>query len=328
MQRRQLGKQGLTVSALGLGCMGMSWVLRRRPTTTSPSRRFIARIDLGMTFLRYRRGLWPVRERGARRPGARRIGATRSSSPPSSASTFATARPPAPTAGPSDVRAAVRRLAAARSASTTSTCSTSTASIRRCRSRRRSARWPSWCGRARCATSASPRRPGNDPPRACRAPDRGAANRILALGARAEVGSPADAVASSASASSPTARSGRGFLTGAVKRAEEYGADDARRNHPRFQGDHFDQNLRLVEVIKDLAAGKSCTPAQIALAWLLHQGPDIVPIPGTKRRSRLRENCAAANVVLTPDDLARLAASVAARRRGGRTISAAGAGTD
>jgi aryl-alcohol dehydrogenase-like predicted oxidoreductase len=99
---------------------------------------------------------------------------------------------------------------------------------------------------------------------------------------------------------------GRGFLTGEVKRAEEYGTDDARRNHPRFQGEHFDQNLRLVEIIKELAPGKRCTPAQIALAWLLHQGPDIVPIPGTKRRSRLRENAAAAVVVLSKDDLDRL----------------------
>jgi aryl-alcohol dehydrogenase-like predicted oxidoreductase len=99
---------------------------------------------------------------------------------------------------------------------------------------------------------------------------------------------------------------GRGFLTGAVKRAEQYGPDDARRNHPRFQGEHFDRNLRIVEIIRDLAARKSCTPAQIALAWLLHQGPDIVPIPGTKRRSRLRENAAAARLVLTREDLDQL----------------------
>ena len=96
---------------------------------------------------------------------------------------------------------------------------------------------------------------------------------------------------------------GRGFLTGDVKRAEQYGADDARRNHPRFQGEHFDRNLRLVEAVKELAGRKSCTPAQIALAWLLHQGPDIVPIPGTKRRSRLRENAAAATIALSADDL-------------------------
>lgn len=100
---------------------------------------------------------------------------------------------------------------------------------------------------------------------------------------------------------------GRGFLTGEVKRAEEYGMDDARRNHPRFQGEHFDRNQRLVEIIKEMAVRKGCTPAQIALAWLLHQGPDIVPIPGTKRRSRLRENTAAATVALSSADLDSLA---------------------
>jgi aryl-alcohol dehydrogenase-like predicted oxidoreductase len=100
---------------------------------------------------------------------------------------------------------------------------------------------------------------------------------------------------------------GRGFLTGEVKRAEQYGADDSRRNHPRFQGDHFDRNLRLVEIIKELAGRKSCTPAQIALAWLLHQGPDIVPIPGTKRQTRLRENVAATSVILSRAELDQLA---------------------
>src|SRR5436190_18380924 len=75
---------------------------------------------------------------------------------------------------------------------------------------------------------------------------------------------------------------GRGFLTGQVKRAEEYGPDDVRRNHPRFQSDNFDGNLKIVEVVKRMAARKGYTPAQFALAWLLHQGTDIVPIPGTK----------------------------------------------
>jgi aryl-alcohol dehydrogenase-like predicted oxidoreductase len=103
---------------------------------------------------------------------------------------------------------------------------------------------------------------------------------------------------------------GRGFLTGEVKRAEQYGSDDARRNHPRFQGEHFDRNLRLVQIIKEMAVRRNCTPAQIALAWLLHQGPDIVPIPGTKRRSRLRENSAAATIALHDDDLKQLAQSL------------------
>jgi aryl-alcohol dehydrogenase-like predicted oxidoreductase len=111
---------------------------------------------------------------------------------------------------------------------------------------------------------------------------------------------------------------GRGFLTGQVKRAEEYGPDDVRRNHPRFQGGNFDRNLRVVDVVKRLVARKGCTAAQVALAWLLHQGPDVVPIPGTKRRSYLRENVVAVGVRLTAEDLAELARDVPAGAAGDR----------
>jgi aryl-alcohol dehydrogenase-like predicted oxidoreductase len=96
---------------------------------------------------------------------------------------------------------------------------------------------------------------------------------------------------------------GRGFLTGQAKRAEDYGGDDVRRKHPRFQGDNFDRNLRLVDTVKGIAARKGCTPAQLALAWLLHQGGDIVPIPGTKRRAYLRDNLASVLVQLTAIEL-------------------------
>ncbi len=97
---------------------------------------------------------------------------------------------------------------------------------------------------------------------------------------------------------------GRGFLTGTAKRAEELPEGDWRKaNVPRFQGENFDHNLRLVEPVKELAARKGCTPAQIALAWLLHLGNDIVPIPGTKRLAYMRENTAAANVSLAAEDM-------------------------
>lgn len=96
---------------------------------------------------------------------------------------------------------------------------------------------------------------------------------------------------------------GRGFLTGQAKRADEYGATDNRRTHPRFQGENFDANMKLVDAVKELAAKRACTPGQVAIAWLLQQGDDIVPIPGTKRRTYLRENLAAADVALSPDDL-------------------------
>jgi aryl-alcohol dehydrogenase-like predicted oxidoreductase len=104
----------------------------------------------------------------------------------------------------------------------------------------------------------------------------------------------------------PFAPLGRGFLTGTVKRAEEYPEGDFRRNDPRYQGANFDANMRSASAVRELASRKNVTPGQIALAWLLHKGSDIVPIPGTKRRSYLEENVAAANVSLTTDDMAEL----------------------
>jgi aryl-alcohol dehydrogenase-like predicted oxidoreductase len=97
---------------------------------------------------------------------------------------------------------------------------------------------------------------------------------------------------------------GRGFLTGQAKRADEYDPHDSRQNHPRFQGDNFDANMKLVDAVKELAATKGVTPGQIAIAWLLHQGSDIVPIPGTKRRTYLRENLGALDVTLSAADRA------------------------
>jgi len=99
---------------------------------------------------------------------------------------------------------------------------------------------------------------------------------------------------------------GRGFLTGAIKSVDDFDADDFRRHNPRFQGENFDKNLRLVDAVSAIAAEKGCTPAQLALAWVLAQGEHLVPIPGTKRVKTLEENAAAVDVVLTPDDLARI----------------------
>ncbi len=96
---------------------------------------------------------------------------------------------------------------------------------------------------------------------------------------------------------------GRGFLTGQMKRFEDLAPDDYRRHSPRFQGENFQKNLDLVGRIQQLAEKKRCRPAQLALAWVLAQGDDIVPIPGTKRRTYLEENVAALNIRLTPEDL-------------------------
>jgi len=99
---------------------------------------------------------------------------------------------------------------------------------------------------------------------------------------------------------------GRGFLTGRFRRPEDLPADDYRRHSPRFQGENFQKNLDLVRRIEQIAAQKRCTPSQLALAWVLAQGEDIVPIPGTKRRKYLEENAAAADIILTAEDLRRI----------------------
>jgi aryl-alcohol dehydrogenase-like predicted oxidoreductase len=99
---------------------------------------------------------------------------------------------------------------------------------------------------------------------------------------------------------------GRGFLSGQFRRLEDIPPDDYRRNHPRFQGENFDRNLRLVERVRQIAAEKGCTASQLALAWLLARGPDIVPIPGTKKRKYLDENVGALRVKLTSEDLRRI----------------------
>ena len=99
---------------------------------------------------------------------------------------------------------------------------------------------------------------------------------------------------------------GRGFLTGQFKRFEDLAPDDYRRNSPRFQGENFQKNLDLVRKIEELAVEKGCKPSQLALAWVMAQGNDIVPIPGTKRKRYLEENAAAAEINLSQQDLARI----------------------
>ncbi len=99
---------------------------------------------------------------------------------------------------------------------------------------------------------------------------------------------------------------GRGFLSGTFTSKESFTEGDYRKNHPRFQDDNLTANIRLLDTLRDMAGSRGCTPAQIALAWCLAQGPDIIPIPGTKRRSYLRENIGAIDIPLPKADLARL----------------------
>lgn len=101
---------------------------------------------------------------------------------------------------------------------------------------------------------------------------------------------------------------GRGFLSGQIRTPEDLAPDDFRRSNPRFQGENFDRNLKLVEAVSTLAADKGVTPAQLALAWVLAQGDDLVPIPGTRRIPTLEENAAAVDISLSSEDLAAIEA--------------------
>jgi len=109
----------------------------------------------------------------------------------------------------------------------------------------------------------------------------------------------------------PFAPLGRGFLTGAVKRAEEYPEGDYRRGDPRYQGENFDANVRAASAVRDIASKRGATPGQVAIAWLLAKGPDVVPIPGSKRRQHLEENVGAAEVTLDAQEMAALDAALA-----------------
>src|SRR5690606_19171058 len=105
---------------------------------------------------------------------------------------------------------------------------------------------------------------------------------------------------------------GRGVLTGSVKSAAEITKEDRRGTHPRYQGENFEHNRKLVEKIEEIAAEKKCKSSQLVLAWLLAQGTDIVPIPGTKRKERVDENLSALEIKLSADDVARIGDAIPA----------------
>ena len=115
----------------------------------------------------------------------------------------------------------------------------------------------------------------------------------------------------------PFAPLGRGFLTGAVKRAEDYPEGDYRRGDPRYQGENFDANVRAAGAERDEAAKRGAKPGQVAIAWLLAKGPDVVPIPGSKSRTHLEENAGAADVLLSAQELAALDAALSAEKVSG-----------
>ena len=120
----------------------------------------------------------------------------------------------------------------------------------------------------------------------------------------------------------PFAPLGRGFLTGNVKRAEEYDEKDHRRGDPRYQGENFDANMRAAAAVREIASRRNATAGQIAIAWLLHKGDDIVPIPGTKRRAYLEENVAAASISLSDAEMKQLESALAPEKISGPRYNA------
>ena len=150
----------------------------------------------------------------------------------------------------------------------------------------------------------------DDPPRPRRPPDHRGADRVLAVERATRRPRCCPPAASSGSGSCPYSPLGRGFLSGRFKSPEELDENDFRRSGPRFTGENLEANLQLAAKVAEIAEEKGITPAQLALAWVLAQGDDLVPIPGTKRRKYLEENAASVDVELTADELDRIEAEL------------------
>ena len=310
MEKRTLGSGGLEVSAIGFGCMGMSQSFGPNPGDRGQMIDLLrSAVDLGVTFFDTAEVYGPYRQRGTRRRGPRpraRPGGhrhqvrlrVRRRRPPDRA-----VQPP----GAYPARG--RRVAAAAAAPTGSTCCTSTASTRRCRSRTSPGRSRSWSRPARSGTSACPRparAPSAGPTRCTRSPRCRASTRCSGANSRRRSSPSLEELGIGLVPFSPL---GRGFLTGRIDQATEFGEGDIRATLPRFTAEARAANQAVVDLLGRIAEAKGATPAQVALAWLLAQKPWIVPIPGTRRPERLEENLGAADVELTPGDLAAIGAA-------------------
>ncbi len=308
MDKRTLG-DGLEVSAIGLGCMGMSQSYGPNPGDRERDDRGAARRGRARRhLLRHRRGLRPVRQRGARRRGAR--AGTRPGRHRHQVRLRLRRRRPADRAvQPARARSAGRRrLAAAAAVPTRSTCSTSTGSTPTCRSRTSPApsRSSIDAGQGRALRAVRGRR-RDHPPRARRPAGHRPAERVLAVVARARGRDPPDAATNSASAWCRSARSARASSPARIDARPPSSppatSAPAAALHRRRRGR---PTRRWSTWSAASPTRKGATPAQVALAWLLAQQPWIVPIPGTRRLERLEENLGAADLDLTADDVAEL----------------------
>ena len=285
--------------------MGMSFAYGGQPTRAEAIATLRRAVDIGVNFfdtaevygpyeneILLGKALKPRARQGRRSP---RNSASRSS-------TKATAERMARHRQPARARqGAWRSLAEAARDRRASTSTTSTASIPTCRSRTRSAPWPIWCARARCATLGLSEASAATIRRAHAVHPIAAVQSEYSLWSREpEDGGARRPAASSASASCPTARSAAACSPARSATLDELGGDDWRRTLPRFQAEALDANAALVDTAgSDWPREKGVTPAQLALAWVLHQGDFIVPIPGARKIRHLEQNTAAAEIVLS-----------------------------
>jgi aryl-alcohol dehydrogenase-like predicted oxidoreductase len=303
MKTRKLGSQGLTVSELGLGCMGMSEFYGTGDEAESIATIHRA-LELGITFLDTADMYGPFTNeqlvgKAITSHRDRVVLATNFGIQRSEDSGFR---------GITCLITFIRHVMLRCNGweLTTLTSTTCTGSILRFRLRRRLEQWQSWYSRAKSATLASLRQL----PRRFDVPMWSIPLPLYKQNFVFWSRDPEDEIL-------PTVRElgigfvaysplGRGFLSGSITSPDDLAADDFRRNSPRFQGENFNKNLQLVERVKEIAGEKGVTPGQLAIAWLLAQGNDIVPIPGTKRRAYLEENVAAVDITLNQAELDRI----------------------
>ena len=279
MNTRHIGD--LEVSAIGLGCMNVSHAYGAPPTPADAQALLLEALDLGVTLFDtaalYGFGANETLVGQALAPHRDRFVLASKCGMHGVDGQACHRRPAAddPVVGRAEPRSAC--------APTASTCSTCTAGTSRCRSRTASARWPTWCVPARCATSACPRSAATTLRRAHAVHPIAALQTEYSLWTR----NPEIAVLQACRelgtafvAFSPVARA---FLTGTLRDVSGFAPKDIRRGMPRFEPDNYAANLKLLDAYEAIALEAGCTPAQLALAWLLARGPHVIPIPGTTK---------------------------------------------